>query len=657
MLLARNKCTMKGMNMFSHLFTPKHIGNLEIRNRIVMLPMTMGYAEADGSVGDRFIAYFAERAKGGAGMIIIPFTPMYAGSHMAPGVFDDRYLPGIRKLATALRNHGAKSACQLITSYHMVSKDNMAELVGPSAVPNQMMRGIPRALTIEEIRKLVEDYGKAAGRARQGGFDAVELMTGAGYLLNRFLSPITNQREDEYGGSLENRMRIILEVVASIRRETGSDFPLGVRLNMDEQMPGGHTIEESKIVALALEKAGVNFINTYTGWHESRVPTVAPFVPKGAFVPLTAQIRNVVSVPVIASNRINDPETAERILANGQADFIGMGRALIADPSLPNKAKDGHVGEIVPCLACGNCLSDIMIVYKDPLCGASAGCTVNPGTGKELLYVPTPAGKVKKVLVAGGGPAGLQAAITAAERGHQVTLFEKETELGGWMRIGCLPPHKEEIATFTRSLALRARQAGVEIRLGKALDPQDMKLEQPDVLILAVGSIPIVPDIPGVRADHVVSAEKVLKNEAMVQRRVIIVGGGLVGCETAEFLLTKTRGITSVTVLEMTDRLAPTVSTSYRPFFLGMLKMLGVRLETRATVEEITGQGVKVNRKGIPEFIEGDAVVLAAGLKPDPRIIEAFHKKASEVYTIGDCVRPRMIREAVEEGLMVGLKI
>ena len=642
--------------MFPHLFTPGQIGNLEIKNRIVMLPMTMGYSESDGTVGDRFIAYFAERAKGGAGLIIIPFTPMYAGSHMAPGVFDDCFLPGIRNLTATLQDHGAKTACQLITAYQMDFGDGIAELAGPSAVPNQLMRGTPRPLTIEETQKLVENYGKAAAKAREGGFDAVEVMTGAGYLLNRFLSPITNQRDDQYGGSLENRMRIILEIIASIRREAGSEFPLGIRLNLDEQMPGGHTIEEAKIVAQALEKAGVNFINTYTGWHESRVPTVGSMVPKGAFAPLTAQIRGVVGIPVIAANRINDPETAERILANGQADFIGIGRALIADPYLPNKAKEDHIEEIVPCLACGNCLSDIMVVYKDPLCGASAGCTVNPSTGKELLYVSTPTGKAKRVFVGGSGPAGLQAALTAAERGHRVTLFEKETELGGWMRIGCLPPHKEEIANFTRSLALRARKAGVEFRLGSSLDLQTVEREQPDTLILAVGAAPIVPDIPGVHAPHVVPAEEVLTGGKCIQGRVVIVGGGLVGCETAEFLLTKTQGVTSVTVLEMLDRLAPTVSTSYRPFFLGMLKMLGVRLETQTTVEEITGQGVKVNRKGTPEFIECDAVVLAAGLKPEPGIIEAFRGKSPECYTIGDCVRPRTIREAVEEGLTVGLK-
>jgi 2,4-dienoyl-CoA reductase-like NADH-dependent reductase (Old Yellow Enzyme family)/thioredoxin reductase len=643
--------------MLPYLFSPGRIGNMEIRNRIVMLPMTMGYSAPDGSVGDRFTAYFTERAKGGAGLIIIPFSPLDVGSFLVPCVYDDRYLQGIRQLTAALHAHGAKVACQLIVSYHVGFGDKPAELVGPSPVLNQLLRETPRALAVEEIRYIVEEYGRAAGRAREGGFDAIEFIVGGGYLLNRFLSPISNHRTDEYGGSLGNRMRILLEIVASIRSHAGDNFPVGVRLNVDEQMPGGHTIEISKVVAGELEKAGLNFINTYTGWHESRVPTVAPFIPKGAFAALSGAIKSVVSIPVIAANRINDPETAERILADGQADFIGMGRALIADPHLPNKAKAGRVEEIVPCLACGNCLSDILGIYRDPHSRVSATCTVNPFAGRELQYLPTASDKPKKVFIAGGGPAGLEAAFSAAERGHRVTLFEKEGELGGWLRVGCLPPHKGDIRALTQSLAVRARNAGVDIRLETALDVQTVESERPDVLVVAVGAVPIIPDIPGIHSANVVSAEEVLTGKKIVQGRVVVLGGGLVGCETAEFLAAKGQGITSVTVLEMLDRLAPTVSASYRPFFLGMLTMLGIRLENRTTVEEITETGVKVNRQGNPEIIEADAVVLAAGLRVDPKTVEAFQGKAREVYVIGDCVRPRMIREAVEEGLEVGLKI
>jgi 2,4-dienoyl-CoA reductase (NADPH2) len=331
-----------GAFMFRHLFTPLKFGKMELRNRIVMLPMTTGYCEPDETVGDRFIDFFAERAKGGAGLIIIPFSPVAAGSPVEPGMFDDRFLPGAKRLTAAIRAHGAKSACQLITSYHVIFRDNLPEVVGPSEVLNQILRVMPRAMTTDEIRFIVEQYGHAARRVREGGFDMVEILVGGGYLLNRFLSPISNKRNDEYGGSLENRMRIVLEVITSMKQAAGDDFPISVRLNVDEQMPGGHTVAESKIVAQALEKAGVQLINCYTGWHESPIPTVAPSLPKGAFAHLAQAIRSSVGIPVIAANRINDPFIAEKILAEGQADLVGMGRALLADPELPNKAESGR---------------------------------------------------------------------------------------------------------------------------------------------------------------------------------------------------------------------------------------------------------------------------------------------------------------------------
>jgi 2,4-dienoyl-CoA reductase (NADPH2) len=323
--------------MFKHLFTPFQIGKMELRNRIVMLPMTTGYGEVDETVGDRFIAFFAARAEGGAGLIVIPFSPVAAGSPAEPGIFADRFLPGVSRLTAAIRAHGAKSSCQLITSYHVILGNGTPEAVGPSPVLNQILRCTPRALTVAEIKSIVAAYGSAARRVREGGFDALEVLVGGGYLLNRFLSPIANLREDEYGGSLENRLRIVREVVAAIRAAVGDDFPVGVRLNLDEQMPGGHTIAESVPVARALEEAGVNFIDSYTGWHEASVPTVAASVPKGGFAHLAGAIRGAVGIPVIAANRINDPFTAEKILSAGQADLVGMARALLADPELPSR--------------------------------------------------------------------------------------------------------------------------------------------------------------------------------------------------------------------------------------------------------------------------------------------------------------------------------
>jgi 2,4-dienoyl-CoA reductase-like NADH-dependent reductase (Old Yellow Enzyme family)/thioredoxin reductase len=644
--------------MFGHLFTPVQIGNLEIPNRIVMLPMTTGFSEADETVGDRFIHFYAERAKGGVGLIIIPFSPIAIGASVEPGLHDDRFLPAIKQLTSAIRSHGAKSACQLIITYHLILRDQRPEVIGPSAVMNQMLRMVPREITKEEIGFIVNEHGKAARRIREGGFDAMEILVGAGYLLNRFLSPVSNRREDEYGGSLENRMRIILEIVAACKKAVGDDFPIGVRLNVEEQMPGGHTVVESKVVARTLEKAGVKFINVYTGWHESPVPTVAPSLPKGAFAHLAAAIKTSVNIPVIAANRINDPFTAEKIIAAGQADLVGMGRALLADPDLPEKAREGRIKEITPCLACSNCLSALLTgAYKKEGQTASVVCTVNPRLGQEGQNLLRKAEKPKKVFIVGAGPAGLEAAWTAATRGHKVTLFEKQDQPGGGLRVACLPPHKEELRTLVENLTYRAVKAGVEIRLDSEVQPGVLKETPPDVLILAHGATPFIPPLPGVNGPQVVSAVEVLSGRKAVKGDVIIIGGGLVGCETGEFLLEKVPGVNSVTILEMLDRMASNISSSYRPFFLARLKKMGIRMETQTLVEKITEKGVQVVRKGKPEFFAGDSVILAVGLKSNPEILKSFRGMAAEVYSIGDGLKPRMIKEAIEEGFAVGIKI
>lgn len=644
--------------MFNHLFSPVQIGNLELPNRLVMLPMTTGFCEADETVGDRFINFNAERARGGAGLIIIPFSPVAIGGSVEPGLYDDRFVPGIKRLTSAISSQGAKSACQLIITYLLVLRNQQPEIVGPSAVMNQMLRVIPRELTKEEIGFIVDEHGKAARRIRQGGFDAMEILVGAGYLLNRFLSPITNHRVDEYGGSLENRLRIILEIIAAAKKAAGEDFPIGVRLNVEEQMPGGHTVEESKVVARTLESAGVKFINAYTGWHESRIPTVAPSLPKGAFAHLAAAIKTSVNIPVISANRINDPFTAEKIIAAGQADLVGMGRALLADPDLPVKSREGRIKEIIPCLACSNCLSALLAgAYKKDGQRPNVVCSVNPGIGKEGEDLLRKTEKPKRVFIVGAGPAGLEAAWAAAARGHKVTLFEKENQAGGWLKIACLPPHKEELRTLADNLVERAVRAGVEIRLNSEVQPEVLKNASPNVLILAYGAAPFIPPLPGVDSSQVVSAVDVLSGRKAVKGDVLIIGGGLVGCETGEFLLEKVPGVTSVTILEMLDRMAANISSSYRSFFLARLNKMGIRMETQTLVEKITERGVQVIRKGTPEFIAGDTIILALGLKSDPEIMESFQGLAPEVYSIGDCLRPRMIKEAIEEGFAVGIKI
>jgi 2,4-dienoyl-CoA reductase-like NADH-dependent reductase (Old Yellow Enzyme family)/thioredoxin reductase len=643
------------MVQLENLFTPIKVGKEELRNRIVMLPLTTGYNERDNTVGDRIINFYAERAKGGVGLIIVPFTAVDIASPAQPGLFHDRFIPSAHRLTDAVHAHRAKMAAQLLTQYHWVmAEGGSPEVVGPSPIPNQMMRCTPRALTIGEIHRLVEEHAKAACRAREAGFDAVELPIVGGYLLNRFLSPHSNRRDDEYGGSLENRMRLPLEIIEAIKRTAGEDYVIVCRLNVEEFMEGGHTIEDSKRVAAVLEASGVNAINVYVGWHECPVPTVQMSVPRGAFVHLADDIKRVVEIPVIAANRINDPILAETILSEGKADLIGMARALLADPEFPNKAREGKTDEIVPCIACSYCLAEILAAYRDWEKSVSTFCVVNPRAGKELEYAIRPAPVSKRVFVVGGGPGGMETAIVAASRGHQVTVHEKGDRLGGQLLTASLPPHKDEIEALVESLIVRTREAGVEVELNTEVDLKTIQQGKPDVVVLATGASPIIPDIPGARGGNVVTAVEVLTDQKEVGETAIVIGGGMVGCETAEFLAQRGK---KVTIVEMLPRIGNDIVATNRPFTLARLRKLNIRMDTNARVEEITDKGVRVSREGVSDFVEGDTAVLAVGFTANDELARKLEGRVATLYSVGDCVAARMIREAIEEGFRVGMEI
>jgi len=644
------------MTELKHLFTSARIGAMELKNRIVMLPMTTGYSKSDETVGDRFIDFFAKRAMGGAGLIVVPFSPIDAGSAMQPGLYDDRFMEGARRLVRAVHENGAKIAVQLIAQYHMVMEKGIVEVVGPSSEFNEMMRTTPRGLTIGEIHDVIRNYGDAARRAQDAGFDAVEVLVGGGYLLNRFMSPVSNKRDDEYGGGLEQRMQIILEVIAVIKQQVGAEYPVTCRLNVDEQMEGGHTIDDSKKVAGILEGAGIHAINMYTGWHESPVPTVQQFVPRGAFVHLAEAIRGVVEIPVIAANRINDPLLAETIVAEGKADLVGMGRALLADPELPRKAQEGRIEEIVPCIACSQCLSEVLTAYRQWGIAAPASCTVNPCVGRERECAVVPTGRPRKVLVVGGGPGGMTAATVAAQRGHEVSLFEEGGALGGKLLVASIPPYKDEIGVLTERLIARTKKAGVNIFLNTKIDEETLADLQPAAVILATGAVPLRVDLPGIDKGHVTTAEKILTGCSVVTGNVVIVGGGMVGCETAEFLSAK-RGIDEVIVVEMMGRIANDVPVTSRPFFLVRLKKEGIQLRTHTTVQEITDDGVVVEQKGVEQFIPADTIVLAVGFSSNDTLAREVEGKGIALYTVGDCAQPRTIREAIAEGFDRGMKV
>jgi len=594
-----------------NLFQPIKLGEMELENRIVFLAVHTGHGDND-MVTERLKNFYAERARGGAGLLITGITmPSSLGRPMPGlmGIYHDRFITGLRQLVDVVHAEGTKIAAQLGIQYYWARGEGApVEEVAPSEVSTRR-DSAPRALSVAEIHQIIEDFSEGVRRARDAGFDAVEFHCGIGYLINRFLSPCTNKRTDDYGGTLENRMRFLLEIIESSKRKAGSDYPLICRISGEEFMEGGHTLEDSKKLAPVLERAGVHCLSMQAGWHECPRPLVHMSVPRGAFVYIAEEIKKVVSIPVVAAYRINDPILADRIIAEGRADLIGMARPLIADPELPNKAKEGRFDDIRPCIACGHCLDTVMG-------GMPMACAVNPQVGREAEYTIEPAKRSKKVFVIGGGPAGMVAATVAAKRGHQVSLFEKGDRLGGNLLLAAVPSYKGEIANLTRHLETQVKKSGAQIRLGEEISAKTVEEGKPEVVIVATGASAKLADLPGVKGDNVALALDVLAGKQDVGKRVIVVGGEMVGCEVADFLAEKGK---KITLLARRERVGDDIGRTARWIILKRLRDAGVRMETKVDVVDITATGVKGIRRngGESEFFEGDSVVLAVGLSPN----------------------------------------
>lgn len=634
------------MAKLKKLFEPINIGTLRLENRLVMLGIQTLYG-ANDQVTERYRNFLVERARGGVGLIIASiFYPADVGQIGGIGIYHDHFIPGLRSLTDAIHGNGGKVAAQICIQYHWRRDSSVpAEVVAPSAVTTRPGTS-PRALTLDEIRLLVKQFGEATGRAQQAGFDAVEFVAGIGYLINRFLSPLTNQRTDEYGGSLENRARFLLEIIDNARRKVGKDYPIICRVSGEEFMKGGQKLEDVQKIASILEQAGIQALNVQAGWHESPVPLIHTSVAPGAFVYLAEGIKKVVNIPVIAAYRISSPALAEEIVAQGKADMVGMARALIADPELPNKARQGRFQDILPCIACCRCLDTI---FQDkPMV-----CSVNPRVGREAEFAIKRASPPKKVFVIGGGVAGMEAARVAALRGHQVTLFEKADRLGGHLLEAAIPPFKSEIKALNDYLVAQVQKGGVDLKLGKEVSPRDIVEKAPDAVIVATGSEPLIPPIPGVEKSIVATALDVLSGRRSVGDRVIVVGGGMVGLETAEFLAQQGK---KVTILEMLERLGSDIERVTRWVVVGRIHRAGVKAETKTKVVEITDTGVKASRDGVSTTFEADSVVLAVGFKPNAGLAEALRGKVPAVYSVGDCVEPRKIAQAIEDGFKAALE-
>ena len=651
---------------YERLFSPGRIGTMQLKNRIVYPPMGTNTCVGN-EVTDRFLAYHEARAKGGVGLDIIENANVDsaggAGLPFGLNADDDKYIPGLRKLVQVIHKNGAKACLQI---YHgsIWVKPGQRPVFGAE---------LPRELTVDDIHQVIQRFVEAARLAKAAGFDAIEIHGANINGQTQFRSAVWNKLKNKYGGSVENRARFMCDTLKAVRKEVGKNFPLWCRTSIFEVFYVGDgkiaeygvTLQDTLIHAPMFVAAGADAIHLSQGGfydYAWQYYTMCPVESHGVapYLDMVEQIKKVVKVPVIAAARMK-PEVAEKAIRAGKLDFAAMGRPIEADPDLPNKLAAGKEDEIRPCIHCNNCIETLS--WAD-----GVACAVNPALGREKEFEIKRAAKPKKVVIAGGGPAGMEAARVAALRGHQVTLYEKDRKLGGQLIQAAIPPHKSELNALTTYLATQMKKRKVKVVLGKALTPEEVKKVKPDVVICATGVKPLIPEeeVPGLNTlSNVVSAEDVLMGKAKVGDRVLVIGGDLVGCEVAEFLADKGK---QVTVTRRSRFMADKMNPDMRMILVDRLKQKGVRLVPGVQYQEASDTGVRVHvRGGITSMAEiaadamknivADTIVLAAGSTPDTDLAQTLEGKAPEVHSIGDCVEPRRILEAMREGWKVSLEI
>lgn len=639
--------------MKSRLWEPFRIGQMGLRNRIVMAPVTTEYGSPEGYVTERTKGHYETRARGGAGLLIVEATYVHMRGQAFVnqlGISDDKFIPGLSELVQAIHRHGAKAGIQL----HHGGVKAKQELTGmPPVAPSLLAspKGVhPEELTVEQIAGLVAAFATAALRAKQAAFDGMEIHGAHSYLVDQFLSRSSNKRQDAYGGSVANRARFLIEIIRAAKGAVGSDYPVWCRINGKEYgVEEGTSLEEAEEIARMAEQAGADAIHVSAYGPKTPTNLTSRTFEPAIIADLAEGVKKAVTVPVIAVGRIT-PEAGESILAEGKADLIAIAKGLLADPELPNKVASGKLEDITPCIVCMGCRDDLL---SPGVVGIR--CQVNAALGREEEYRIVPAKKLKKVLVVGGGPAGMEAARVAAVRGHQVTLWEKGPRLGGQLVQAAIPPHKDRIGLLTEYLRRQLEKLKVKVELGKQATAAMIEEFEPEALVLATGVRPLVPEIPGLDKAHVVQAGDVLEGKGEVGNKVVVIGGEVVGCETAEFLAEKGK---KVTVTRRGREMALGVGPTLRDFFLDRLWQKEVTLLTELGYNEISSEGLVVTTKeGERKTIEADTVVLAAGAVPDKALYQEVNGKVPETHLAGDCVEPRRIREAIADGYRIGLEI
>ncbi len=641
---------------YAALFKQGKIGEVKIKNRLVMPPMVRNYADLEGRVTDRYIAHIERVASGGVGTMIIEASyirPDGKGFRNQLGIYDDTAISGLSKLVEAAHRHGAAIGIQL---YHGGRQSSKAvsgfQPVAPSAIADPVVGEKPRALTVKDIGELVQAFGEASERAKKAGFDFVELHAAHGYLINQFLSPFSNTRTDGYGNDADGRRRFLMETLEEIKRRVGGSFPITVRLSADELVEGGLRVRDTVTTARILEKAGVAALHVSAGVYASfaqgrMIPPMA--IPDGVLLPLAAKVKTAVKIPVIAVGKLRTPEIGAKALREGQADFIAIGRSLLADPEWPNKVQSGRAQDVLTCVACNQGCISRLFEQKDVL------CTVNAMTGHELKFAQRPA-RALRIWIIGGGPAGLTAAIVAAERGHKVTLFEKEKKLGGQLEAAAAAPYRESWNSYREWLINRVHTLGVKVELGKEFDPEKARKTEPDAIIVAIGSSSQRPNIPGVDLPHVVMSRDLLAGRVKMKKgRTVLAGGGCMGAQTAEFLAEKGH---KVTIVEMSGNIATESPTDDRALLIDRLTKKKVVTMIEMRVGEITPTHVRVvGKDGTKNDLPADNVVLCLGSTANDITASDVEGIARSTIVVGDALDPRRVTEAVREAAEAVLQV
>lgn len=641
---------------FPNMFSPINIGTVTVPNRFVVPPMGNNFANTDGSMSERSAAYYEARAKGGFGLITIESTVVYKqakGGPRKPCLFSDEVVPSFKRVADACHAYGAKVSIQL---QHAGPEGN-SKLTGyplkaASAIAPSAGREIPEAMPTEEVYRLIECYGDAARRAQLAGIDMVEVHCAHGYLVSTFISARTNKRTDEFGGCFENRMRLPRLIIENIRKKTGGNMPILCRINARDEGDGGVDVHDAAAIAAYLEQVcGVDAIHVTRSIHIHDEFMWAPNITHGGFnAELGAEIKRAVSVPVILVGRFTEPQYAELLVKQGRADLIAFGRQSIADPELPNKARNGQLEKLTPCIAC------LLGCVPNMLQGRPITCAMNPCVGREAELKP--AEVRKNVVVIGGGPGGMYAARLCALRGHRVTLLEKDAELGGHFLVASYPPGKGEISGAIRSFIVNCREAGVDIRTGAEATPELVASLKPDAIIIATGSVPLRLPIPGLDSCGCSTAEDVLTGKADTGKRVLVVGGGMVGCECVEFLTEREH---IVDMVEMKPVIGEDIVPEARKYIMANLEKHKVTQRVNARVKQFYADGVDFTDTvtGEDAAMRGyDSVVLAMGYRSNNTLEEQLKDLAPQVIVIGEARQaPGNSMEATGDALNAALAI